>query len=60
MNESQENFANDVLDMLQRQKFADWYNEGGKFDCWICGDTYLNNPVTREEILNDICNIACR
>ena len=47
--------VNDVVEKifegLQKQKFADWYNEGGDFDHWITGDL---PAIEDEEIKNNI------
>jgi hypothetical protein len=40
-----------ILNRLESQKFADWYNPGGKFDDYITGE--LKAP-TKQEILNEI------
>jgi hypothetical protein len=45
-----------VLAMLERQKFADWYNDGGRFDQWITGDCPFNS-ITKADILNDLAKL---
>lgn len=45
----------DVLERLNSQKFADWYNSG-RFDSWITGEFPEGDPrrITQEQILDDI------
>jgi hypothetical protein len=40
-----------ILQTLQRQKFNDWYSEGGRFDLWISGE---NPRLTKDQIKEDI------
>lgn len=48
MNEEQ---LQKILNLLEKQRFADWYNKGGRFDDYITGE--LNAP-SKEEILEDL------
>jgi len=43
-----------IFQALQRQKFADWYNDGGDFDQWISGA--VDKP-TDDEIKADIAKL---
>ena len=42
-----------ILAALEKQTFANWYNEGGKFDDYITGGWQRKVP-TKEEILEQI------
>ncbi len=42
--------AEDILNTLEKQRFADWYNNG-RFDSYICGDL---PKISKEEILDDV------
>lgn len=42
-----------ILEAIQGQKFADWYNTG-RFDDYITGQ---EPKITKEEILKDIVKI---
>lgn len=44
-----------VFDMISKQRFADWYNDGGRFDEYICDPN--ESGITKEDILNDIKNM---
>jgi hypothetical protein len=37
-----------ILSLLERQKFADWYNTGN-FDAYITGDMEHSKGITYEE-----------
>ena len=41
----------DVLELLHKQKFADWYGDGGNFDSYIRGK--LNCPL-RDQIFTEL------
>ena len=41
--------AHDILNVLSKQKFADWYNSGGRFDQYIS-----DNTVSKDDIIKDI------
>jgi hypothetical protein len=43
-----------ILQTLMRQKFADWYNDGGAFDKWIRQD---NDAPSDAEIEQDIARL---
>lgn len=52
-------FAEKILNVLRKQKFADWYNDGGRFDSYITvlypeGDEF---HISKEEILADIVKL---
>jgi len=50
--------AKKILQTLEGQRFADWYNDGGRFDDFITGDaTGIGKIPTREEILEDIISL---
>ena len=40
-----------VLSMIGKQRFANWYNDGGNFDKWIRGESYA---PTDENIRDNI------
>lgn len=42
-----------IRQILSRQSFADWYNEG-EFNDWITGDLEHNEELTREEANQEI------
>jgi hypothetical protein len=48
--------AKNILNTLQSQRFADWYN-GGRFEDYIsrCGPE--NEQITKEEICEDIIKL---
>lgn len=40
-----------LLSRLQSQSFADWYNDGGRFDTWLRGDlTAPPDEVIKQDI----------
>lgn len=45
----------DVLERLNSEQFAQWYNSG-RFDSWITGEFPKDDPrrITQEQILDDI------
>ena len=48
--------AEKILEALEKQRFADWYNTGGRFDSYITCEYPEESPehVTRAAVLNDI------
>lgn len=50
--------AKEVLAMLEKQSFADFYNYEGAFDRYISGDNY--DPVTKEEVLKLLTRLLKR
>lgn len=48
--------AEKILHRLETQRFADWYNEGGKFDTYITVEFPKGHPkhFTKEMILEAI------
>lgn len=57
MNEAQTQAAEKILAALERQKFADWYNN--RFDIFITAEFPKGHPkrVTKEMILADITRL---
>lgn len=45
-----------ILSRLESQRFADWYQEGGKFDTYITVEFPKGHPqhVSKEDILKDV------
>lgn len=44
-----------IFNILESQRFADWYHNGGNFDRWICGDIDGSGKrVSEEQIKQDI------
>lgn len=41
-----------ILYALSRQAFADWYNEGGKFNTWLTEG--ISSKLREEDLINDI------
>jgi hypothetical protein len=50
------NAAENILRVLENQRFADWYGPDGKFDSYIRVDHPKGHPehVSKENILEDI------
>jgi hypothetical protein len=48
--------AKQILRLLETQRFANWYNDGGRFDYYIRGEYPDGDPrqPTQESILEDI------
>lgn len=40
-----------ILEMLTRQPFADFYADDGPFGRWLMGD---ENPPTKEQVINQL------
>lgn len=43
-----------VFQTLEKQSFADFYNNGGKFDTWITGD---RPEVTEAEAMEELSRL---
>lgn len=45
-----------ILNVLEKQRFADWYGDGGRFDNYLRVDYPEGHPnhITKEMILEDI------
>lgn len=58
MNEEQQKLAEKILETLNGQRFADWYNTG-RFDTYISGEYPKEDPrqPTKEQILADIVKL---
>ncbi len=48
--------AEQILHRLESQRFADWYQPGGRFDTYITVEYPKGNPqhVSKDDILQDI------
>jgi len=48
--------AENILNRLESRRFAEWYNEGGRFDDYISCTYPVGHPKhnTKEEILREI------
>jgi hypothetical protein len=56
MNKHQEKQAKQILDVLESQRFADWYQDGGRFDNYIRVEYPKGHEehVTKKMVLEDI------
>jgi hypothetical protein len=54
MTAQQKQLAEKILTVLERQKFAAWYNEGGQFDRYLTGGEDIDGRPTKNSILEDI------
>jgi hypothetical protein len=51
--------AEAILQILEKERFAEWYNEGGRFDNYIRVEYPKGHPdhITRDMILEDVIRL---
>lgn len=59
MNKETKAMAEKILGTLEGQRFADWYNDGCRFDTYITTLYPKDDPrqPTKEQILDDIAGL---